>query len=538
MFSMIGLLAQSTQQEVHAESIEDPYIHVERSTYLTSPAYRYNSQFINTYQVNVNEAGENMVGDAANEPSLAINPVDPDIMLIGWRQFSTIQSNFRQAGYAYTYNGGESWTFPEPIEAGIFRSDPVLDVDIDGNFYYNSLTLDDGDFVCDVFKADESFDWDEGTFAYGGDKQWMTIDKTGGSTTGNVYEIWNMVFSSCTPHDFTRSLNDGNSYHACTPLPYPVRWGTVAVGPEGQLYVCGDYGGDVIVAKSDNAGSSFLNMSWDYSTFVEMGGVKNSSGSPNPGGLLGQVWVVVDHSSSETRGNVYLLTTIENNETGDPSDIVFVKSTDEGYTWSSPVIINDDNEYYNYQWFPAISVAPNGRIDVSWYDTRDDFGVYQSKLYFSSSSDGGETWSPNVALSESFNPLIGYPNQNKIGDYTHMHSDETGAHLAWSATFNGEQDVYYSNILVEQLTSSKEVSQQQDVKVVPNPSDGIFEIELPEMVEECAVRVYNNLGQEVLRESYRNLDAFSLNLHSYSSNFYWVELKTEKGTYIKKLVKK
>ena len=119
-----------------------------------------------------------------------------------------------------------------------------------------------------------------------------------------------------------------------------------------------------------------------------------------------------------------------------------------------------------------------------------------------------------------------------------MHSDETGAHLAWAATFNGEQDVYYSNILVEQLTSSGEVNLVQDVKVVPNPSEGIFEIELPEMVEECAVRVYNNLGQEVLRESYRNLDAFSLNLHSYSSNFYWVELKTEKGIYIKKIVKK
>jgi hypothetical protein len=33
-----------------------------------------------------------------------------------------------------------------------------------------------------------------------------------------------------------------------------------------------------------------------------------------------------------------------------------------------------------------------------------------------------------------------------MGDYYDMYSDEAGAHLAWAATFNGEQDVYYSVI--------------------------------------------------------------------------------------------
>ncbi len=61
-------------------------------------------------------------------------------MAIGWRQFNTVTSNFRQAGYGYTTNGGQTWTFPGVIEPGVFRSDPVLDSDVDGNFYYNSLT--------------------------------------------------------------------------------------------------------------------------------------------------------------------------------------------------------------------------------------------------------------------------------------------------------------------------------------------------------------------------------------------------------------
>jgi hypothetical protein len=60
--------------------------------------------------------------------------------------------------------------------------------------------------------------------------------------------------------------------------------------------------------------------------------------------------------------------------------------------------------------------------------------------------DGGVTWSENVRLSDYFNSHLGWPNQNKMGDYFDMVSDSSGASLAWAATFNGEQDVYYSYI--------------------------------------------------------------------------------------------
>ena len=50
-----------------------------------------------------------------------------------------------------------------------------------------------------------------------------------------------------------------------------------------------------------------------------------------------------------------------------------------------------------------------------------------SQLFYSFSTDAGVTWSPNVAVSNLFNPMEGYPNQNKIGDYITMVSDNTGA---------------------------------------------------------------------------------------------------------------
>ena len=167
---------------------------------------------------------------------------------------------------------------------------------------------------------------------------------------------------------------------------------------------------------------------------------------PNPGGLLGQTNIAIDTSGGIYNGNIYLLCSVERNSNPDPLDVMFARSTDGGVTFSSPIKINDDAGTSAYQWFGTMSVAPNGRIDVIWLDTRDNPGTVLSALYYSNSSDGGLTWSQNERLSDYFDPHVGWPQQNKMGDYFDMVSDINGANLAWAATFNGEQDVYYSFI--------------------------------------------------------------------------------------------
>jgi hypothetical protein len=402
-------------------------------------------------QVNVDVLGDNIVGDAANEPSIAVDPVNPQRMAIGWRQFDTIQSNFRQAGYGYTTDGGQTWTFPGVIEPGVFRSDPVLDSDSQGNFYFNSLTVTpQSEFRCDVFiSSDGGATWDDGTFAQGGDKQWMVIDKTGGMGDGNIYAYWTSIYSICYPGFFTRSVDGGASYEDCVIIPDEPYWGTLAVDPDGALYVCGGPSvEDFVVAKSTTAQNPADSVSWDFSTSVDLDGYF-TFGGPNPGGLLGQAWIAVDHSENWTHGNVYMLSSVRRYSVPDSLDVMFARSIDGGLIWDEPVRVNDDAAPAAYQWFGTMSVAPTGRIDAIWLDTRDDPGGYGSSLYYSASYDGGVTWSANERLSEAFDPHIGWPQQNKMGDYFHMISDETGAHLAWAATFNGEQDVYYGHIFAD-----------------------------------------------------------------------------------------
>jgi hypothetical protein len=136
------------------------------------------------------------------------------------------------------------------------------------------------------------------------------------------------------------------------------------------------------------------------------------------------------------------------------TDVMFVRSTDGGLTFSAPQKINDDPvNPSKWHWFGTFSVAPNGRLDAVWYDTRNAANNTDSQLFYSSSTDAGVTWSPNVAVSNAFNPFEGYPNQNKIGDYITIVSDDTGGNVAYSATFNfnpnrgqHEEDVYYVRV--------------------------------------------------------------------------------------------
>src|SRR5437764_7088610 len=133
---------------------------------------------------------------------------------------------------------------------------------------------------------------------------------------------------------------------------------------------------------------------------------------------------------------------------------MFERSKYVGRSFGAPLRINDDPINHNkWHWFGTLAVAPSGRIDSVWLDSRNAANNTDSQLFYSFSMDGGVTWAPNVAVSASFTPFEGYPVQNKIGDYITIVSDNTGGNVAYPATFNfnatsgeHEQDVYFVRV--------------------------------------------------------------------------------------------
>jgi hypothetical protein len=434
------------------EQLDDPFVPVAKEARRTGPAGSLRFGSYQSIQVNVDDAGNNIVGDAANEPSIAVDPTQPNRLAIGWRQFDTITNNFRQAGIGYSSDGGRSWTFPGVLDPGVFRSDPVLEAAADGTFYYNSLSVD-ANYWCDVFTSgDGGSSWGPPVYAYGGDKAWMAVDRTGGIGDGNIYAAWD--YAGCCGDDwFNRSTDGAQSFEYPAPIPSQPYWGVTAVGPDGTVYVVGTTSAGVddafAVALSTTIADPGAPLSFNASFPIVLGGMLQyflGSGSPNPGGLLGQVWIAADHSGGPSHGNVYVLASVDP-PGADPLDVHLVRSEDGGATWSVPVRVNDDPLGGNaWQWFGTMAVAPNGRIDAIWNDTRSDPGGFDSQLYYAYSLDGGVSWSPNEPLSPAWNPHLGWPDQDKIGDYYDMASDLVGAHVAYAATFNGEQDVYYLRI--------------------------------------------------------------------------------------------
>src|SRR4051812_8322111 len=182
-----------------------------------------------------------------------------------------------------------------------------------------------------------------------------------------------------------------------------------------------------------------------------MGGVL-SGGGINPAGLDGQLFLTVYRSGMATNNNIYMMASVlpPGRST---TDVMFARSTDGGLTFSAPHRINDDGLTNKWHWFGTFAVAPNGRLDAVWYDSRNAANNTDSQLFYSWSTDAGVTWSPNVAVSNAFNPSEGYPNQSKIGDYITIVSDATGGNVAYAATFNfnpnrtqHEEDVYYVRV--------------------------------------------------------------------------------------------
>jgi hypothetical protein len=433
----------------HREAPNDPFIPSPRPL-RTGPIHsaagvqRGTSVFFT--QVNVAEGPVNIFGDAANEPSIAVDPTKPNRIAIGWRQFDTTSSDFRQAGRAFSRDAGRTWTNLSVLTPGTFRSDPVLAAGPYGTFYYNSLR---SNFLTDVFiSVDGGLSWPTMVHAYGGDKAWMVVDYTDGIGRGNIYAAWSSNAACCGNRTFTRSTDGGRTWLNPITIPNNPIFGTTAVGPDGAVYVAGVNPGNFSqfrVSKSSNAQDPTVAPTFDFTVNVDMAGSMSFATGPNPVGLLGQANIAVDCSGGPNHGNVYLLCSVDP-PNSDPLNVKFRRSTNGGSSWDPVKTINTDAATGSYQWFGTLSVAPNGRIDVVWNDNR--FNIFQQNavLFYSYSTDGGLTFSPNDSITLDFNPFLGYPQQQKIGDYYHMVSDNVGANLAFAATFNNEQDVYFMRI--------------------------------------------------------------------------------------------
>jgi hypothetical protein len=90
---------------------------------------------------------------------------------------------------------------------------------------------------------------------------------------------------------------------------------------------------------------------------------------------------------------VYVLEWNRDGETGTQEDIMYTRSTDEGETFSTPVIVNDDDTE-NDQTHPRMVVGSNGQVGIVWQDNRR--GGYSHNDIYVAFTNNGNSFSSNI----------------------------------------------------------------------------------------------------------------------------------------------
>ena len=102
---------------------------------------------------------------------------------------------------------------------------------------------------------------------------------------------------------------------------------------------------------------------------------------------------------------------------GNP-DVYVWKLAAGGGRWEDAARVNDTpRSDDSSQLLPQLSVAPDGRLDVLYYDRRSDPADVRNEASLQSSFDGGETFLPRVRLSGgAFDSRIGYGSERAMPD--------------------------------------------------------------------------------------------------------------------------
>jgi len=416
-----------------------------------------------------------------NEVSIAINPTDPMNIVAGANDYST-PNNDAWCGYYWSRDGGETWTkgllpgyngdisvqgLTSPLLGYSGTGDPVLAFDSQGNLFYAGIGFMRsfvGRSAIFVAKStDGGATWPSSAIrivAQGDgvttfhDKEWLTVDPA----TDYVYVAWAsfhvITFATIL---FSRSIDGGNSWSLWeiasnyAETQFDNQGTYLAVDSESTIHLVWiDFRAEQIqYVFSTDHGQSF-------STPVPIADVlpipyllnNNSYRTPT----LPQL--AIDPGSDGFEDFIYVAW---NDHSGGDADILLIRSRDRGASWSDPVRVNQD-AYQNEkdQFFPGLSVTPDGKVCMHFYDRREDGNNTLLNIYYAVSEDGGETFEDYRLSDQSFDGNAGggsWIGQQTggdafIGDYQTSASMEDRCYFIWCDTRNGDPDDRNSDVYI------------------------------------------------------------------------------------------
>jgi len=368
-------------------------------------------------------------------------------------------------GTSYSSDGGVTFHEIQPPPFlnghGTNYGDPIVVFNSKLNmFFAGDLATACGGFGVGLWTSANGKTWTAGSCAHNGgsdDRESFWVDN---ETTSGTYGRMYVSFNDFTNNGGALSLvysDDGKTWSSTVVLnPNFIRDVQVTGTPRGTTLFEGKNSTVFVAAMDEGGGGNSTRQNIMYKsldggvtwTSTTLGPRFNPPGNVNCGYFqaVAPIWrhmgwgepavgpkgvVHYDYAGAGTSGDV--------------GDIFYVRSIDNGKTWSKPIKLNTDKDnQFRTQWMPSLSADDDGEVTASWYDRRaatsscvntTDKGCEYERVG-RQSKDNGKTWTADITISTA---LIPQPAQDDgtvqscyAGDYDYNTAQSGNALVTWT----------------------------------------------------------------------------------------------------------